>query len=143
MGASLPFARPIQKLLDKHRLLIGRLFLATLRAVMPKDSHIPLTTLRDVGRMAAWALGNPEKSQGKTYEVIGSNETAETLCAVWTEVRGQTIPRIPGLSLGIRVGHPNVLTLLHWLANRPNTIPNESLDLTTHVEWVSQETNHG
>ena len=71
LGASLPLARPIQKLLDAHRPLVGRLFLATLRAVMPKNSRIPLTALQDVGRVAAWALGNPEESQGQVFEVIG------------------------------------------------------------------------
>ena len=65
LGASLPFARPIQKLLDGHRPLVGRLFLATLRAVVPQDSHIPLTTLSDVGRMAAWAFEHPDQAEDK------------------------------------------------------------------------------
>lgn len=65
LGASLPFARPIQKLLDGHRPLVGRLFLATLRAVVPQDSHIPLTTLSDVGRMAPWAFEHPDQAEDK------------------------------------------------------------------------------
>ncbi len=134
-GASLPFARPIQKLLDGHRLLVGRLFLATLRAVVPKESQIPLTTLSDVGRMATWAFVNPEESQGQVYEVIGSSETAETLCALWTEVTGQAIPRIPGLKLGIRIGHPKMASLLDWLS-RESSVENCPFHLNTYRNWL-------
>ena len=137
LGASLPFARPIQKLLDGHRRLVGRLFLATLRAVVPKDSRIPLTTLQDVGRMAAWALENPEKSQGKAYEVIGSSETAKTLCALWTEVTGQEIPGIPGLRLGLRIGHPKMLTLLGWLGQSETPVTSTPVVLSTFREWLN------
>ena len=137
-GASLPFARPIQKLLDGHRSLVGRLFLATLRAVMPKDSRIPLTTLSDVGRMAAWALENPEESQGQVYEVIGSSETAETLCALWTQGTGQTIPRIPGLKLGIRIGHPKMAALLEWLSCHAQLITKAPLECHTYVQWLKE-----
>lgn len=136
LGASLPFARPIQKLLDAYRPLIGRWFLATLRAVMPKDSRIPLTTLRDVGRMAAWALGNPEESQGKTYGVIGSNENAESLCALWTDVTEQAIPHVPGLRMGIRIGHPKMAELLEWLSRHAYSMENCPLPLTTYRNWL-------
>ncbi len=138
LGASLPFAQPIQKLLDDHRLLVGRLFLATLRAVMPKDSRIPLTTLQDVGRMAAWVLENPEKSQGTAYEVIGSSETAKTLCALWTEVTGQGISRIPGLRLGIRMGHPKMWALLSWLAQSETPASSTVVSLLTYREWLAR-----
>lgn len=139
LGASLPFARPIQKLLNGHRPLVGRLFLATLRAVMPQDSRIPLTTLSDVGRMAAWALGNPEESQGKTYGMIGSTETAETLCALWTEVTGQSIPQIPGMKLGTGLGHPKMGALLRWLGQE-NIHPDTTLPyhLEPFVEWLNK-----
>lgn len=136
LGASLPFARPIQKLLDNHRLLVGRLFLATLRAVVPKESPIPLTTLQDVGRMAAWAFANPEKSQGKAYEVIGSSETAKTLCALWTEVRGQEIPGIPGLRLGIHIAHRNMEALLNWLGHHKTPVIRESFRMQTYLHWL-------
>ncbi len=69
LGASLPFARPLQKSLEAHPALVGWLFLATSRAVTSRDSRIPLTTLRDVGRMAVWAFANLEEAQGKAYEV--------------------------------------------------------------------------
>ncbi len=139
LGASLPFARPIQKLLDGHRPLVGRLFLATLRAVIPKDSRIPLTTLRDVGRMAVWAFANPKESQGQVFEVIGSSETAETLCALWTEVTGQSIPQIPGMKLGTGLGHPKMGALLRWLGQE-NIHPDTTLPyhLEPFVEWLSK-----
>ena len=138
LGASLPFARPIQKLLDQRRLLVGRLFLATLRAVMPKDSRIPLTTLRDVGRMAAWALANPVEAKGHVFEVVGSSETAKILCALWTEVTGQGIPRIPGLRLGIRMGHPKMLALLSWLGQSETPASSTVVSLLTYREWLAR-----
>ena len=137
-GASLPFARPIQKLLDGHRPLVGRLFLATLQAVMPKDSRIPLTTLQDVGRMAAWALATPEESQGKTYGVIGSSETADALCTLWTEVTGQPIPRIPGLKLVIRIGHHQMSALLTWLSYHARLITEAPLECHTYEQWLTE-----
>ncbi len=137
LGASLPFARPVKKLLDDHRLLVGRLFLATLRAVMPKNSRIPLTTLRDVGRMATWALGNSEESQGQVFEVIGSSDTAEALCALWTEVTGQDIPCIPGLRLGIRMGHPKMSALLGWLGQSETPATPTPVVLSTFREWLN------
>jgi len=136
LGASLPFARPVQNLLGGHRPLVGRLFLATLSAVVPKNSRIPVTTLRDVGRMAAWAFGNPEESQGKAYEVIGSSETAETLCALWAEVTRQAIPSIPGLKLGIRLGHRRMAELLEWLSRHDYSMENCPLPLTTYRNWL-------
>lgn len=138
-GASLPFARPIQKLLDGPRLLVGRLFLATLRAVVPKNCRIPLTTLSDVGRMAAWAFEHHDESQGKSYEVIGSNETAETLCALWIEVTGQSIPQIPGMTLGTGLGHPKLGALLRWLGQE-NIHPDTTLPyhLEPFVEWLNK-----
>ncbi|PSR34455.1 MAG: hypothetical protein C7B46_04775 [Sulfobacillus benefaciens] len=137
LGASLPFARPIQNLLDGHRPLVGRLFLATLRAVMPQNSRIPLTTLQDVGRMAAWAFGNPKESQRQVFEVIGSSETAELLCALWMEVTGQPIPRIPGLRLGIRMGHPKMLALLSWLGQCETPATSTPIVLSTFREWLN------
>ena len=68
LGASLPFAKPIQALLNSRRPLVGRLFLATLRAAMPPNSTIPLTTLNDVARFAVWAFDHPVVSPGQTYE---------------------------------------------------------------------------
>lgn len=66
-GTSLPFARPIQTLLllDTHRPLVGRLFLATLRAVVPRESRIPLTTLHDVGewRRGRWGIQRSRKEK--------------------------------------------------------------------------------
>ncbi len=135
-GASLPFARPIQKLLDGHRPLVGRLFLATLRAVMPRDSRIPLTTLADVGRMAAWAFANPEHSNGRAYEVIGSSETSDTLCRLWTEATGEAILPIPGLRLGIRLGHPQMAALLEWLSQSPTATSDLPCALGSYTSWL-------
>ena len=136
LGASLPFARPIQNLLDGHRPLVGRLFLATLRAVVPKNSRIPLTTLQYVGRMAAWALGNLEESQGQVFEAIGSNETAEILCALWTKVTGQPISHVPGMKLGLRFGHPKMAELMGWISRNKRATGQLPFTLTTYDSWV-------
>ncbi len=136
-GASLPFARPIQKLLDGHRPMVGRLFLATLRAVGPEDSRIPLTTLRDVGRMVAWAFANPDESQAaKAYELIGSSNTAETLCALWTEKTDQAIPRIPFLRIGIHLSNPRMASLLEWLGGHHSYAARCPISLQSYQDWL-------
>ncbi len=136
LGASLPFARPIQKRLETHRPLVGRLFLASLRAVVPSDRRIPLTTLRDVGRMAAWAFEHPDESQEKVYEVIGSSETPETLCSLWTQVMEHPILRIPGLTLGLHCLHPKMFALLKWLGHHETPIPQEPFMMQTYPIWL-------
>ncbi len=135
-GASLPFARPIQTLLVAHRPLVGRLFLATLREVVPRDSRIPLTTLSDVGRIVAWAFRHAKEYQGQTFEVIGSGEMAETLCVLWTRETGQAIPRILGLRLGLHVAHPKMAMLLQWLSRHPYTTSNLPVPLTSYESWL-------
>ncbi len=135
-GASLPFARPIQRILRNHRPLVGRLFLATLRAVA-KNSPIPLTTLRDVGRMAAWAFENPGISQGQIYHVVGSTETAGTLCELWEKVLNDQIPHVPGLHIGLLLVHPHMASLMNWLRHHSAPVTNGQLTLRTYREWLT------
>jgi uncharacterized protein YbjT (DUF2867 family) len=136
LGAALPFARPLQKRLDSHRSLVGRLFLATLRAVAPRNSRIPLTTLHDVARMADWTFDHPDRAQGRAYEVLSSTETTETLCALWERMTGQSIPAIPALRLGIHLGHPKMASLLDWLSQQmyiPKDLP---VPVTRYEAWL-------
>ncbi|NMP23502.1 NmrA/HSCARG family protein [Sulfobacillus harzensis] len=135
-GASLPFPRPIQRVLRNHRPLVGRLFLATLRAVA-RNSPIPLTTLNDVGRMAAWVFENPGNYQRRAYHVVGSLETGDTLCILWEQTRNQSIPHIPALTFGLRVAHPQMAVLLTWLPQHRFTISDQPLTLKTYREWLS------
>lgn len=138
LGASLPFSRPVQRILHNHRPLVGRLFLATLRAIMPRDSQVPLTTLSDVGKVAAWAFDTPAESLGTVFEVIGSSETAETLCALWAELTDRAILRIPGMGLGIQVAHPKMAALLKWLSRFPYAPPDLTFALTSYPTWLHQ-----
>lgn len=135
-GASLPFARPLQKLLDPYRPLVGRLFLATLRSVLPAKSRIPLTTLTDVGRMVTWACDNADMAQGQTYEVVGSAETADTLCELWEQATGQAIPLIPGVKPGINLIHPKMAALLNWLSSHERISTETPLDWQTYEKWL-------
>ena len=135
-GASLPFTRPLQKILASRRPLVGRLFLATLRAVMHQESRIPLTTLRDVGRMVAWAFDRPDESQGQTFEVVGSAETTRTLSDLWEQVMGQPISHIPGLNLGVRIGHPKMASLLDWLERCDKGSIKAPIKLTCYRQWL-------
>jgi uncharacterized protein YbjT (DUF2867 family) len=135
-GASLPFARPLQKLLDPYRPLVGRLFLATLRSVLPTKSRIPLTTLTDVGRMVTWACDNADMAQGQTYEVVGSAETADTLCELWEQATGHPIPLIPGLKLGIHLFHPKMSALLNWLGHHEASLIQEPFRMQTYPFWL-------
>ena len=135
-GASLPFARPLQRTLRSHRPLVGRLFLATLRPIA-KNSPIPLTTLIDVGRMATWAFENPGNYQGRAYHVVGSLETGETLCVLWEQTTNQSIPYIPALTFGLTIAHPQMAALLTWLAQHRFTICDQPLTLQTYRDWLS------
>lgn len=139
-GASLPFARPIQRVLRNHRPLVGGLFLATLRAVA-KNSPIPLTTLHDVGRMAAWAFEHPGIAQGEIYPVVGSTETADSLCTLWEHVQTQSIPHVPGLKLGLHLAHPKMAALLDWLSNTRSSVTREPLVLMAYMEWLESDSS--
>ncbi len=134
-GASLPFAPPIQQLLQSHRPLVGRLFLATLRATAPTNSRIPLTTLNDVGRTAAWAFYH-DISQGQAYQVVGSCERAVTLYALWEQIMQQSIPRIPALNLGLRLAHPKMAALLSWLGCHETLVGWKPIKLQTYAQWL-------
>ena len=135
-GASLPFARPIQRMLRHHHPLVGRVFLATLRDTIPSDSLIPLTTLQDVGRMAAWAFHDPDVTQGHAYGIVGSAETAETLCNLWNTFMGPRIPDVPGLRLGLRLFHRKMAVLLDWLGQHETAVTKQPLELQTYAEWL-------
>ncbi len=138
LGASLPFPRPIQRILSRHRLWVGRWFLATLRAVMAPDHPVPLTTLMDVGNMARWAFEHPQVSSGQTYELIGTAQAVLTLCAQWNALMPQPIPRIPGLAPGLRLAHPQMSALLYWLRNRSWASTSTPLRLQTYEEWLTR-----
>ena len=136
-GASLPFARPIQCALRNHRLFVGRLFLATLRAVVPPSAGIPLTTLHDIARMTVWALKKPSISQKRAYPVVGCIENPSSLCFRWEKSTRRSIPYIPGLQLGIRLFHPKMAELLAWLGNCGTMQERDSpLVLETYAEWL-------
>ncbi|MCL4494955.1 MAG: NmrA/HSCARG family protein [Firmicutes bacterium] len=135
-GASLPFARPLQQLLDHHRPLVGRLFLATLQAVFPQDRKIPLTTLHDVGRLVQWAFEHPDLSQGETVEMIGASETWTNLYDIWESVTGRSILKVPGFGAGIRVFHPKMAALLTWLAEHPYAANAAPIELQGFKEWL-------
>lgn len=136
-GASLPFPRPIQRALRNHRPLVGRLFLATLRAVA-KNSPFPLTTLNDVGRMATWAFENPSISQGQIYQLIGSVEKGNTLCELWETAAQMSVPHVPALKLGIHLSHPKMATLLDWLSQKPYTPSDIPVPMTPYEIWLRQ-----
>ena len=137
LGASLPFAPPIQRVLRSHRSFVGRLFIATLRAVLSQDARIPLTTLDDVGRMTAWALENPSLSQGQAYPVVGSIESPAIISALWERTMGGPIPNVPGLRHGIHLFHPRMAKLLEWIGSYQDVRQNDKpLLFETYAEWL-------
>jgi uncharacterized protein YbjT (DUF2867 family) len=141
-GASLPFAGPIQRMLRRRRPLVGRLFLATLRAAMPQRP-IPLASLQDIGRMAAWIIQNPQESQSRTYRVVGSIDTADVLCRLWEEIRQESIPHIPALGAGVRLVHPEMAALLAWLGRHEVASGGAPIALQTYRTWlVSSGSKH-
>ncbi len=136
-GASLPFARPIQRVLRNHRPLVGRLFLATVQAMIPKNSSIPLTTLQDVGRIVAWVFEHQDISLEQAYQLIGSVETPDTLCMLWQRAMNQSIPHVPILNFGIHLMHPKMATLLEWLGQYQAALSEPPLLLQTYGDWLS------
>ena len=139
LGASLPFAKPLQKLLASPRPLVGRLFLATLRAAVPGDRPIPLTTLRDLGRLACWAWANPTLSQNKTFILVGDSLDPWQMCEAWAARTQQTLPSIPGLSLLLRIVHPRMASLLRWLGGHPVTTTSTPISLMSFETWLSKQ----
>lgn len=138
LGASLPFAQPIQTLLNNYRPLVGRLFLATLRSLMPQGSYVPLTTLGDVGRMTAWAFSHPNQSHGQTFEIVGSRETLDTVCGLWYQKTGQQIPYIPGMSVGLLMAHHRMASLLHWIRRHTVMLSDLPITLTSYESWLEE-----
>lgn len=141
-GASLPFSRPIQRMLRHHRPLVGRLFLATLQAVIPKNHAVPLTSLHDLGSMAAWAFQHPHIAQGRAHPLVGSVETADTLCRLWEQRMGQSIPHLPALKWGIRLLHPQMAALLRWLGRHDAVVSQGPMALETYESWLLAPSKH-
>ncbi len=119
LGASLPFAWPVRAALRRHRELVGRLFLATLRAVAPVPSTVPITTLMDVGRVAAWAWEAGAISNNETYDLVADCQTATNLCQQWERFTGKHVPLVPGMRLFVRIAHRHMADLLDWLRACP------------------------
>ncbi len=63
----------------------------------------------------SWAFQHPHIAQGRSYSMVGSVETADTLCRRWEQRMQQSIPHIPALKWGIRLLHPQMAALLRWL----------------------------
>jgi hypothetical protein len=131
---------PVQAISSPRRyaatLFVGRLFLATLRAVVPPSAGIPLTTLHDIARMTVWAFERPCISQRHAYPVVGSIDNPSSLCFRWENSTQSSIPYIPWLRLGIRLFHPKMAELLVWLGNFGIMEERDSpLVLETYAEW--------
>ena len=141
LGASLPFAKPLQKPLASHRPLVGRLFLATLRAAVPGDRPIPLTTLRDVGRLACWVWENPMLSQNKTVILVGDALDPWQMCEAWAARTQETVPSIPGLSVLLRFVHPTMASLLRWLGSHPVSATSTPISLMSFETWLSKQSS--
>ena len=136
LGASLPFARPVQRLLRHYRPLVGQLFLATLREVVSRGGTIPLTSVADVGRVSAWAWDSIPRSLFQVYPLVGSLEDAELICNQWENITGHRVPRIPALAPGTRIFHPKIAHLLEWLSCQPTEITTYPFHLLSLGDWL-------
>lgn len=141
-GTSLPFSRPVQRVLRDQRPLVGRLFLATLRAVMPHNHPVPLTSLSDLGCMAVWAFQHPDAARDQAYLLVSTVDTADTLCELWEQYVHQSSPRLPSLRWGIRVAHPQMAALLKWIGRREVTRSHVPIALQSYERWLTAAGQH-
>lgn len=135
-GASLPFTWPVRAALGRRWQLVGRLFLATLRAVAPGASTIPITTLKDVGRVATWAWECKAISNEGSYDLVGDCQTASNLCQQWETFTGKHVPLAPGMKLAIRIVHRRMADLLNWLKTYPCAATTSPFPLTRFADWL-------
>ena len=136
LGASLPFAWPVRAALGRRRQLVGRLFLATLRAVAPVPSTVPITTLKDVGRVAAWAWADKVISNKGCYDLVGDCQPASNLCREWETFTGKHVPFVPGIKLATRIFHRRMADLLDWLRTYHCVTTSSPFALTSFAEWL-------
>ena len=136
LGASLPFRPVIQRFFKAHRPLIGRLFLSIIRDVFPSDHPVPLTTLQSVGDLAVWAWENQGESKGKIIPMVGDLVLPKILYTMWTEASGQTVPGVPAVLIGLRLGHPQMAQLLKWLSRSDFTVTIAPFALPSYGEWL-------
>lgn len=140
LGASLPFAWPVRAALGRRRQLVGRLFLATLRAVAPVPSTVPVTTLKDLGHVAAWAWQDPATSHKESYELVGDCQPSDNLCQEWETLMGTNVPWVPGMKTAIRIVHRQMAELLEWLRTYHCTTTTSPFALSTFTEWLQELT---
>jgi uncharacterized protein YbjT (DUF2867 family) len=136
LGASLPFAWPVRAALGRRRQLVGRLFLATLRSAAPVPSTVPITTLKDVGRVAAWAWADKVISNKGCYDLVGDCQPASNLCREWETFMGKHVPFVPGIKLATRIFHRRMADLLDWLRTYPCVTTSSPFALTSFAEWL-------
>lgn len=92
--------------------------------------------------MAAWAFEHPRRAQDQTYRIIGSADTAETLCLTWEQRMRASIPYVPAPKWGIRLVHPQMAALLAWLG-RYEAIPSElPIALQSYDAWLWASAQH-
>ena len=143
LGASLPFSPGLQRLLRSHRRWVGRMFLQVIRSVMPPTQPLPLLALEDVGHTAAAIWTTPEPYLGKTLALAGSNDPTEEVLRVWTERTGQAVHRLPGMSWGLQIGHPQMAALLHWLSMHEDAVStNLPVSLSPFSQWLGKYSDH-
>ena len=136
LGATLPFAWPVQAALRRRRQLVGRLFLATLRAVAPVASTVPITTLKDVGRVAAWAWEAGAISNKESYDLVGDCQPASNLCQQWETFTGKRVPLVPGMKFATRIVHRRMADLIYRLRTFPCATTTSPFPLTGFADWL-------
>jgi uncharacterized protein YbjT (DUF2867 family) len=144
LGASLPFSPSLQRILRSHRRWVGRMFLQVIRSVMPPAQPLPLLALEDVGRTVAAIWANPTPYLSQTLALAGSNDPTEEVLRVWTERTGHAVHRLPGISWGMQIGHPQMAALLHWLSMHEDRVSSSlPAPLQPFDEWLTISLSSG
>jgi uncharacterized protein YbjT (DUF2867 family) len=137
LGASLPFSPSLQRILRSHRRWVGRMFLQVIRSVMPPNQPLPLLALEDVGHTVAAIWTTPDPYLDQTLTLAGSNDPTEKVIRIWTERTGQKVHRLPGMSWGIQIGHPQMAKLLHWLSAHEDAVSTDlPVSLCPFSQWL-------
>lgn len=135
LGASLPFAPPLQRILRHHRPLVGQLLLTSLSARIRPNRRVPLVSLNDLGRMAVWACEHPNASIDQSFKLVGSVLCVKRLCSLWERAGGKKVWHLPGAGIGLNLVNPKMAHLLDWLGQQDFSVVRKPLTLTPFEAW--------
>ena len=137
-GASIPFRGPVRRFAERHRPLVGRLFLAALEGFVASGASIPVASLSDLARTAHWAFSHPPGSSGRILPVVSTWTDLAELRRLYTAATGIRPPHVPFAGAGLSVVHPDMAALLRFLVSLEPDAVERPLVLPPLSEWFQR-----